>query len=52
MMAPEADEVVPMFAPLLAGEPVPERGRLKLPDKPGFGVELDPASTLERPFTH
>jgi len=37
---------------LLAGEPVPERGRLKLPDTPGFGVELDPTSTLDRPFTH
>ena len=30
----------------------PEQGRLKLSDTPGFGVELDPATTLERPFTH
>src|SRR3954451_3953522 len=52
MMHPVPSEVVPMFSPLLAGEPVPEGGRLKLPDTPGFGVELDPASTLERPFTH
>ena len=29
MMAPKADEVVPMFAPQLLGEPVPENGRLK-----------------------
>ena len=36
----------------LAGEPVPERGRLKVPERPGFGVELDPASKLERPYTH
>ena len=28
MMAPEADQVVPMFTPLLLGEPVPENGRL------------------------
>jgi L-rhamnonate dehydratase len=52
MMHPVPSEVVPMFSPLLAGEPVPERGRLRLSDKPGFGVELDPATTLERPFTH
>ncbi len=52
MMHPVPNEVIPMFSPLLAGEPVPERGRLTLPDKPGFGVEIDPASTLERPFTH
>jgi len=41
MMAPEADKVVPMFSPLLIGEPVPENGRLTLPDRPGFGVELN-----------
>jgi L-rhamnonate dehydratase len=52
MMHPVPSEVVPMFSPLLAGEPVPEGGRLRLSDAPGFGVELDPASTLERPFTH
>jgi L-rhamnonate dehydratase len=52
MMHPVPSEVVPMFSPLLAGEPVPERGRLRLPDRPGFGVELDPASKLERPYTH
>jgi len=52
MMHPVPSEVVPMFSPLLAGEPVPEQGRLRLTDKPGFGVEIDPASKLERPFTH
>lgn len=52
MMHPEASEVVPMFSPLLAGEPVPERGRLKVPDRPGFGVEIDPGGKLERPYTH
>jgi L-rhamnonate dehydratase len=52
MMHPVPSEVVPMFSPLLAGEPVPERGRLTLPDRPGFGVEIDRASKLERPFTH
>ena len=52
MMHPEASEVVPMFSPLLSNEPVPERGRLKVPDRPGFGVEIDPGSKLERPYTH
>jgi len=48
MMAPEADEVVPMFQPLLLGEPVPVDGRLRLPDTPGFGVELNPEVPLVR----
>ena len=51
MMAPEADEVVPMFQPLLLGEPVPANGRLKLDDTPGFGVELNPDVPLIRPVT-
>jgi len=32
MMAPKADEVVPMFHPQLIGEPVPVNGKLKLSD--------------------
>ncbi|MFG6666177.1 L-rhamnonate dehydratase [Halomonas sp. HNIBRBA4712] len=54
MMAPKADEVVPMFNPLLLDEPVPENGRMpasKL-DKPGFGVRLNPDCELARPYTH
>ena len=50
MMAPEADRVVPMFHPQLIGEPVPVNGRLKLPDTPGFGVELDRSLPLHRPY--
>ena len=41
MMAPAADKVVPMFSPLLIDEPIPQNGRLKLPDRPGFGVQLN-----------
>ncbi|GAB3559770.1 L-rhamnonate dehydratase [Spelaeicoccus albus] len=51
MMAPDAGEVVPMFSPLLLGEPVPESGRLTVPDRPGFGVELNPDVPLHRPYT-
>jgi L-rhamnonate dehydratase len=52
MMAPDAASVVPMFTPLLTGEPVPEGGRLRVSalDRPGFGVELDRSLPLERPF--
>jgi L-rhamnonate dehydratase len=52
MMHPAADRVVPMFHPQLIGEPVPVEGRLKLSDRPGFGVEFNPEVTLHRPYTH
>jgi L-rhamnonate dehydratase len=54
MMAPKADEVLPMFAPQLLGEPVPEKGRLRVSalDRPGFGVELNRDIALHRPYTH
>ena len=50
MMAPKADEVVPMFSPLLVDEPVPVDGYLDVPDAPGFGVEFNPAIERSRPF--
>ncbi|MCP1325636.1 L-rhamnonate dehydratase [Halomonas sp. 707D4] len=54
MMAPKADEVVPMFNPLLLDEPVPENGCMSASklDKPGFGVRLNPDCELARPYTH
>jgi L-rhamnonate dehydratase len=52
MMAPAADRVVPMFSPLLLDEPVPVNGRMKVPDRPGFGVSLNPACALQRPHEH
>jgi L-rhamnonate dehydratase len=41
-----------MFSPQLLGEPVPEKGRIKLSalDKPGFGVELNREVKLHRPY--
>ncbi len=50
MMAPEADCVVPKFHPQLPGEPVPVDGRMKLPDTPGFGVDLNRSLPLHRPY--
>src|SRR5215472_12409116 len=52
MMAPKADQVVPMFTPLLLDEPVPVNGRMKVPDRPGFGVRLNPECALVRPYQH
>ncbi len=52
MMAPKADQVVPMFTPLLLDEPVPVKGRMKVPDRPGFGVRLNPDCKLSRPYQH
>ena len=52
MMHPTAEEVVPMFSPMLVGEPVPVNGRLKVPDDPGFGVSLSEDLELNRPHTH
>jgi L-rhamnonate dehydratase len=52
MMAPGADKVVPMFHPQLLDEPMPVSGRRKVPDRPGFGVRLNPEYRLHCPFTH
>jgi L-rhamnonate dehydratase len=54
MMHPGPTEVVPMFAPQLLGEPVPQNGRLKASalDKPGFGVEWNAEIAKHRPYTH
>jgi L-rhamnonate dehydratase len=52
MMHPTAEEIVPMFSPMLIGEPVPVNGKLKVPETPGFGVELNPALDKVRPYTH
>ena len=46
MMAPQADKVVPQYYPLLKDEPMPVNGKLKVGDKPGFGVELNKDKTL------
>ncbi len=49
MMAPGGDVVAPMFHPQLLDEPVPVNGRMKVPDRPGFGVRLNPELALSRP---
>lgn len=50
MMHHDGSAVVPMFSPLLLDEPVPENGRMPVPDGPGFGVRLNPDVPLRRPY--
>lgn len=50
MMAPKADTIVPMFAPLFTNETVPVDGHVSVSDAPGFGVDLNPALSWSRPF--
>jgi L-rhamnonate dehydratase len=54
MMAPNSDQVIPMFTPLLLDEPVPVNGCMSTAalDKPGFGVRLNPDCKLQRPYEH
>lgn len=52
MMHPDGSAIVPMFHPLLLDEPVPVNGRLVVPERPGFGVQLNPDCALHRPYTH
>lgn len=47
MISAKADEVVPQFYPLLIDEPIPVNGKLKVDDKPGFGVELNRSGLVE-----
>jgi L-rhamnonate dehydratase len=54
MMAPNADEIQPMFAPMLVGEPVPKNGIVRASEleKPGFGVTLSDDLAMTRPYEH
>jgi L-rhamnonate dehydratase len=51
MMSPEADRIVPLFGDLFLDEPLPVEGYISLPDKPGWGVELNREGLdLRRPY--
>lgn len=50
MMSPKADRIVPLFGELFTHEPLPEDGFLDLTDAPGWGVELNSALKLVRPY--
>ena len=53
VLSPEADKIVPLFGNLFTNEPLPKDGYIDLPDRPGFGVELNRAELdLRRPHPH
>ena len=41
MMSPEADKIAPIFGDVFVEEPLPKDGYLMLPDRPGWGLELN-----------
>ena len=43
----DGKSITPVFGDLFVGEAMPERGRLKLSDAPGFGMELASRDILE-----
>ena len=52
MMSPAADEIVPVFGDIFLDEPLPRDGYLMLPEKPGWGVELNrDGLSLKRPYS-
>lgn len=54
MTSPDCASLRAQFDPILLNEPVPTNGVIRKEelDKPGFGVELNRALPLERPYTH
>ena len=45
----DGSAIVPIYGPLFVDEPVPKDGKIRLSDKPGFGVALN-RQGLVRPF--
>jgi L-rhamnonate dehydratase len=53
IMSPQADKIVPLFGNLFTNEPLPKDGYLDLPERPGWGVELNKKELhLKRPYPH
>ncbi len=48
IMSSKADKVVSQYYPLIKDEPIPVNGKLKVKDKPGFGVELNKDKNLKQ----
>jgi L-alanine-DL-glutamate epimerase-like enolase superfamily enzyme len=40
-MSPDGMEIVPLWGDLFTGDPLPENGQIRPPDRPGWGIELD-----------
>lgn len=41
VVSPDGMEIVPPFGALFAGDPLPEHGQIRPPDRPGWGITLD-----------
>lgn len=54
MTSPDCATLRPQFDPVLLNEPVPVNGRIhkSVLDRPGFGVELNRACEMKRPYMH
>jgi len=52
VMSAKADTLVPVFGDLFDSEPLPNKGFIDVPDKPGWGVSLNHALQLRRPYKH
>ena len=51
MMNEKADGIEANFGTMFKSEPLPKNGYIELPDKPGFGLELNlNALKLKRPY--
>ncbi len=48
-MSPDGTEIVSAFGDLVRGDPLPERGHFRPPDRPGWGLELD-HDRIRRPY--
>lgn len=44
--SPDGRSIRPVFGGLFVGEPLPEEGRLEIPDRPGFGMDIADRSVL------
>ena len=44
--SPDGQSIQPVFGGLLAGEPLPQNGKLRISEAPGFGMELASRSGL------
>ena len=45
--SPDGQSIMPVFGDLFEGEPMPENGKLRLGDAPGFGMTLRTHETLQ-----
>jgi L-rhamnonate dehydratase len=50
-MSADGMEIVPLWGDLFSGDPLPENGYIRPPDRPGWGITLD-RSRVRRVLKH